>query len=181
MTAIRKSILAFLLVSLATSPSAAETSAESSVKAAIVHKISKFVDWPDSAFSSEDAPIRFCVVGDAQILEALTKLSDRQIHGRLMVAKAAPAPFEVATACDALYLANDEERDAREWTDQVTGKPILTFGETGGYGAEGSIVSIMVRRDKVRFEINLEANKGTGLRIGAQLLQLAAAVGGRGS
>ncbi len=181
MTAIRKSFVSLLLMALAVSPVAADTSTESSVKAAIVHKISKFVDWPDSAFSSEDSPLRFCVVGDDQILEALRKLSNRQIHGRLVEATPAATPSDVSTSCDVLYLANDDERDVNEWTEQVAGRPILTFGETGGYGAEGSIVSVMVRRDKVRFEINLEANDGTGLRIGAQLLQLAAAVGGRGT
>ena len=180
MTAIRNSISLLLLTALVAGAARADTAAESSVKAAIVHKISKFVDWPESAFSSEDSPIRFCVVGDDQILEALKKLSDRRIHGRLIDAIVAPDPSAVATSCDVLYLGSDAERDVAEWTDQVAGQPILTFGETGGYGAENSIVSVMVRRDKVRFEINLEANDGTGLRIGAQLLQLAAAVGGRG-
>ena len=50
---------------------AAETSAEVAVKAAVVHKIAKFVTWPDSAFSSADSPIRFCVVGNGGIFEAL--------------------------------------------------------------------------------------------------------------
>jgi len=38
-----------------------------------------------------------------------------------------------------------------------------------------------VRRNKVRFSIDLAANKNTGLRISAQLLQLAATVDGSGS
>ncbi len=181
MTSIRKSIGLLLLTTLLASTAAADTAAESSVKAAIVHKIAKFVDWPETAFASSDSPIRFCVVGDEQILAALRKLSDRQIHGRLVDAIVAPSPSEVASSCDVLYLGSDAERDVTEWTDEVAGRPVLTFGETGGYGAENSIVSVMVRRDKVRFEINLEANDGTGLRIGAQLLQLAAAVGGRGA
>lgn len=181
MTVIRKGIVSFLLMCFAASSASADTAAESSVKAAIVHKISKFVDWPEHAFASEESPIRFCVVGDSQILDALRKLRDRPIHGRLVDASSAPPPAEVAAACDVLYLGSDAERDAQEWINEVAGKPILTFGETGGYGAKYSIVSVMVRRDKVRFEINLEASDDTGLRIGAQLLQLAAAVGGRGA
>lgn len=181
MTMLRKSIGLLLLIFAATSSASADSAAETSVKAAIVHKISKFVAWPESAFSSEDSPIRFCVVGDEMMLDALGKMSDRQIHGRLVEAVTAPAPSGVVAACDVLYLGSDSEHDVQEWTSQVAGKPILTFGETGGYGAKDSIVSVMVRRDKVRFEINLDANDGTGLRIGAQLLQLAAAVGGRGA
>ena len=125
--------------------------------------------------------MRFCVVGDEQMLLALRKMRDRQVHGRQVEAVTAPPPAEVAANCDVLYLGSDSERSVEQWTDLVAGQPILTFGETGGYGASKSIVSVMVRRDKVRFEINLEANHGTGLRIGAQLLQLAAAVDGRGA
>ena len=181
MNPIRKSIGVLILLSVAAGPLLAETAAETSVKAAIVHKISKFVVWPEDAFSSESAPIRFCVVGDENMLDALKKLRDRQVHGREVEALVAPAPADVAATCDVLYLGHDNDRSVEEWTEQVQGQPVLTFGEAGGYGANESIVSVMVRRDKVRFEINLEANDGTGLRIGAQLLQLAAAVGGRGT
>ena len=40
--------------------------------------------------------------------------------------------------------------------------------------------ALKIDRSFVR-DLNLDANDGTGLRIGAQLLQLAAAVGGRGA
>lgn len=181
MTHLKKSIFTLIVLSVAAGSAAAETAAETSVKAAIVHKISKFVAWPEGTFATDEEPIRFCVVGDASVLEALKKMRDRQIHGRHVEAAAAPDPTEVAASCDVLYLGNDSARNVEEWTDRVNGEPILTFGETGGYGDSKSIVSVMVRRNKVRFEINLDANRGTGLRIGAQLLQLAAAVGGRGA
>ncbi len=169
-----------LLLSLAASPLYADSTAETSVKAAIVHKISKFVAWPKDAFETKESPIRFCVIGDEPMLDAIRSLRDQKIHGRLVEASAAPAPTEVVSACDILYFGDDSERNAQEWISQVAGQPVLTFGETGGYGAERSIVSVSVRRNKVRFQINLDANDGTGLRIGGQLLQLAAAVEGRG-
>ena len=156
---------------------AEDTAAEVTVKAAIVHKIAKFVSWPEHRFDANDDRLRFCVLGDERFLTAFEKLSNRPIHGRQIDAQLAPLPEAVASSCDVLYLAGDEQRAASEWLEAVSGHPVLTFAESGRYAGDGSIVSMAIRRNKVRFSINLEANKGSQLRIGAQLLQLAAQVG----
>ena len=169
-------ILAAIL--LAGTPARAEDSAaEVSVKAAIVHKIAKFVSWPEQRFDADSDRLRFCVLGDQRILTAFEKLADRPIHGRDIAVGVAPVPAEVATSCDVLYLAGDEQHEAQVWLDAVAGEPVLTFAESGRYAGDGSIVSMAIRRNKVRFSINLDAKEGSQLRISAQLLQLAAQVG----
>jgi len=154
-----------------------DASAEVRVKAAIVHKIAKFVTWPESRFTAEGARLRFCVLGDDGALEAFRALQDRPVHGRMLSVDSAPDPDSVAESCDVLYLTNDERFSAGEWLDAVSAHPVLTFAEAGGYAGEGSIVAMAIRRNKVRFSINLKATKNTELRISGQLLQLAAAVG----
>ena len=156
----------------------AESAAEVTVKAAVVHKIAKFVTWPESAFASADAPIRFCVVGNGGIFDALNRMSDRPIQGRKVIVQRVLNPASVAGNCDVLYLTPDVERQAGEWISLIADEPVLTFGDAGAYGGSDSIVMLTIRRNKVRFAINLEANARTGLSISAQLLQLAAAVGG---
>lgn len=169
-------VIAALLLHAATAQSQ-DAAAEVRVKAAIVHKIAKFVTWPESRFATDDESLRFCVLGNAEVVDAFEALRKRPIHGRLLRIQNAPDPDDVAEACDVLYLAQDEHRTASEWFDAVAGHPVLTFAEEGGYGGEGSIVAMAIRRNKVRFSINLKANENSKLRIGAQLLQLAAAVG----
>ena len=160
---------------------AADATAETTVKAAVVHKISKFVVWPPESFESDTSPLRFCVAGDPRFYSAITKLAEQTVHGRPLQAKQIQEPAEAPTSCDVLYLGHDPDRDPTEWTASVERKPILTFAETDGYAGKLSIVRVLVRRDRVRFEINLDANAETGLRISGQLLQLAAAVSGRGT
>jgi len=154
-----------------------DASAEVRVKAAIVHKIAKFVTWPENRFAVEGARLRFCVLGDDGALEAFRALQDRPVHGRMLSVDAAPDPDAVAESCDVLYLTNDERFSAGEWLDAVSDHPVLTFAEAGGYAGEGSIVAMAIRRNKVRFSINLKATENTQLRISGQLLQLAATVG----
>lgn len=163
------------------SAAADESAAEISVKAAIVHKIAKFVSWPAARFDRNEATLRLCVIGDRVVLDAFEALSERPIHGRVLQVLAAPDPNAVAESCEVLYLGGDDGRPATEWLEPIAGHPVLTFGNAGAYGAEGSIVTMTIRRNKVRFAINLEANENTGLRISAQLLQLATTVGSPGS
>jgi len=154
--------------------------AEISVKAAIAHKIAKFVSWPDGRFETQDTPLRFCVLGDQMTLDAFRVLGNRPIHGRSLEVMLAPDPLLVARSCDVLYFGEGDERDSADWLGSVAGQPVLTFGEAGHYGGDDIIVKMTVRRNRVSFSINLEANEDTGLRFSAQLLQLAASAGSPG-
>ncbi len=174
-------LLLAVLTLAAGSAVAEDSAAEISVKAAIVHKIAKFVSWPDSRFEGGRQPLRFCVLGDPMTLQAFENLSDRSIHGRPMLVLPAPEPSAVSSSCDVLYLDDAQQKSADAWIKSVKGQPVLTFGDASEFGEQGTIVTMMVRRNKVRFSIDLDANKNTGLRISAQLLQLAATVGGSGS
>ncbi len=179
MRVIPHSLLVFFLTVLSAAPLHASGDAETSVKAAIMHKIAKFVAWPPDAFASDSEAMRFCVAGDRNMLSAITALADERIHGRMVEAVDVRLPADAAENCDVLFFGENAEGDAQAWTSAIAERPVLTFGDADGYASDGSIVRVMIRRNKVRFEINLDANERTGLRIGGQLLQLAAAVGGR--
>ena len=156
------------------------TPAEHAVKAAIAVKITKFVTWPEAAFAQDDGYIRFCVLDDSHILDAFAELQDVPIQGRLLKLSVLDDPEATGGNCDVLYLEEGPIRRTDIWLRHVADKPILTIGEAGILGAEQSIVSLSLRRKKVRFAINLEASERSGLAVGAQLLHLAAVTSRRG-
>jgi len=160
-------------------PVYADDHTETTVQAAVVHKIAKFVSWPDDAFESVSAPMQFCVSGDARMLDAISALASERVHGRLITPVDVQSPADAIGNCDVLVFGDGSSGDPQEWADAVAERPVLTFATDGGYGVENSIVRVLIRRNKVSFEINLNANENTGLRIGGRLLQLAAVVGGR--
>jgi len=155
----------------------ADVATEHAVKAAIVTKITKFVSWPDGALGDGDAPLRFCVAEDREIFDAFLELRNYEIKGRPMSVQLVSAPSEAALDCDVLYLSDAGIDDPAAWLTEIESQPILTFGESSEY----SIVTITIRRKKVRFSINTRASEKAGLDIGAQLLQLAALSNRRGS
>lgn len=152
----------------------AEQATEHAVKAAVVHKITKFVSWPAGAFKSPKAPIRFCVAGSEPLRAALTKLEVYEIHGRRFLVRGIADPVEVGGRCDVLYLSNEGVQNPSLWVREISDKPVLTFGEPNKKVTDSSIVTISIDRNKVKFDINVAASEKARLSIGAQLLQLAA-------
>lgn len=149
------------------------------MKAAVVHKIAKFVSWPAGAFQSPRAPIRFCVAGSDPMRAALMKLEVREVHGRRISVRGIADPGEVERRCDVLYLSDEGIQSPSIWVRGISDKPVLTFGESNADDADSSIVTISIDGNKVRFAINVAASEKAQLNIGAQLLQLAEFSNGR--
>src|SRR5688572_22778255 len=64
-------------------PAPGATAPENDVKAAFLYNFTKFVVWPEEAFPSTNAPIRFAVLGDEEFGSRLKLLlNDKKAHGR---------------------------------------------------------------------------------------------------
>ncbi len=153
---------------------------EHTVKAAIAHKITKFVTWPEESFASASSPINFCVVDTGPLMEALQALEAHPVHGRQLKVRSLEVPREAAAGCDVLYLSQSAVANPSVWLNEIWDQPVLTFVDAEGRSRGQTIVSLDVRRNKVSFEINKMASEQAGLTIGAQLLQLAALSNQRG-
>lgn len=173
-------VLAYAMLFASTS-TIADSMAEVAVKAAVVHKIAKFVSWPETAFESSNSPMRFCVVGHQMMFNAFEMLDGKSVHGRPVRVMHLSDPADFSSSCDVLYLSPDDDQASIDWLRLVADSPVLTFGEAGKPGTENSIVKVTIRRDKVRFAIDTQASDRAGLSISAQLLQLAASLGSGGA
>lgn len=82
--------LGLLVLALAwTSSSEARSALDAQLRANHVYHSTKFVEWPSSTFSSEDAPLRLCVVASAGAPE-LEALAGRVARGRKIEVVSAP-------------------------------------------------------------------------------------------
>ena len=159
---------------------ATETASEHVLKASVAHRITKFVTWPDGAMTDSDAPIRFCVVDDGPIHDALVRMQDVSVHGREVHVILVSDTAFLADRCHVLYISEGGTADQSAWLAEVADHPVLTFAE--GDVGEGvpAIVSMGTRRNRVIFDINVEASERAGLSISAQLLQLSDQLNRRG-
>lgn len=144
--------------------------AEYEVKAAFVHNIAKFVEWP--AASHAGGKLRLCILGQSPFTKASGALEGERIDGLVWEVQHVDSRSALQ-ACRVLFIAASESGNLRRVLEGIKGRAVLTVGDSGGYAEQGVMVNFYMGENKVRFEINVEAARRAGLKISPQLLKLA--------
>jgi hypothetical protein len=114
-----------------------------------------------------------CVMGDNPFGDYLERLArDRKIKDR-SVRLTFPAKLSELTACHLLFIASNETARVGAIVRRTRGTPILTIGDTTGFAEVGVLVNFFLERDLVRFEVNVDEARRSGLAFSAKLLKLA--------
>lgn len=174
---LRASLLAVVLWGsmLALHSHAQGANPEYALKAALIYKLLKFVDWPDQVFADATQPIALCVVGGDPFEGSLHALSSRQVHGRKLDVRIVGHAPE-ATACQAVFVVAGKPEQVDDHLKELAGRPILTIGDREGFADRGGVVEIAQRGSRLSFVINIDAARRAALRLAAPLLALATVV-----
>jgi hypothetical protein len=154
-------------------PVLAEEVSEYALKAEFIERFTHFVEWPPSAFSGADAPFVICVFGENPFGDYLKKTTaGRTIRDR-KVQLLEPKDLGEVKKCHVLFVARSEKGKLASLLAQTSHQPILTVGDTDGFAQKGVLINFYLDGDKVRFEVNGDAIKKSGLKVSAQLMNLA--------
>jgi hypothetical protein len=168
-------VLACLLLFLACpyAFSQSEGNAEYPLKLAFLFNFTKFIEWPADAFPSADAPMEICVVGQDPFGDDLEQsLRRRTVDNRPMAIRRS-RPGDDLKGCQIVFVTAEANGQAASIVSRLKNSSVLTVGETKGFAANGGVVNFIVEENKLRFEINLDAAKLTGLSLSSKLLALA--------
>ena len=156
-----------------------EVPREERIKAALVFKLVKFVEWPAAAMP-ESEPVRLCVLGESAVGDALAAVDGKPVRDRLAEFRkiSGLTPADV-TGCHLLYIAGN----VREMMggngglpDGLRNFPTLTVSDAPDFARRGGIIGLTRSENKLSFEINLRNARASGLEPGAPLLELATVV-----
>lgn len=164
-----------LLGLLLTSRSGAQPAppSEYQVKAAFIFNFAKFVEWPATAFASEQSPLYIGVLGDNPFGPDLERLiRDKTMNGHSLVLRVCRT-VEEGKKCHILFISSSEKERLSEIFKNLRGANVLTVGETDGFTETGGIVNFVAEGNKIRFQINDVHARGAGLKMSAKLLSLA--------
>lgn len=154
------------------SPAQPAPSREYQIKAVFLFNFIQFVEWPETAFPSYDAPVRIGILGDdpfGQSMEATVK--DETIRNRRLVVQRSHR-LDDLQGCHLIFFCKSESRQMREILAQLDGRPVLTVSESEGFARRGGVIAFYPDGKKVRFEINSETAQRAGLKMSSQLLEL---------
>jgi hypothetical protein len=148
------------------------------VKVEFIERFTRFIVWPAEAFRGADGPFTLCVLGDTPAAPWLEHLArERRIQDR-RVDYRRTKPSDDLGACNLLFLAAGERPRLKQVLQRVSGKPVLTVGDSEGFAREGVIINLFLDENgHVRFEMSSAELRKSGLKVSAQLLRLARMVG----
>lgn len=160
-----------------TAQAALETEAnEAAVQAAFVFNFARFTEWPPASFSSKAAPLNHCLFGPREALaHALNSLSERPVQGH-------PLHFiqsdrlEDLKNCHLVFVAEPDAKKRAQALQALAGQPTLTVSDIEGFAREGGMIGLTRVGTRLRFEINRVQSQRAGLRLAADLLNLATAI-----
>jgi hypothetical protein len=154
-----------------------QSSRDTLVKAAFLHKFASFVEWPPGAFARPDAPLRIGILGDDLVWRDLSDLAhDRDRDGRPVSVTRLGAGDPLA-GFHILYLkASSPARIADLMASVPEGT--LTIADSDGAHPHGSVLSFYLDEGRVRFGVSLEAAARQKLRLSPKLVAIARQVQG---
>jgi hypothetical protein len=166
--------LTLLLVLLGAPGAAAQPLGEYEVKAAFLFNFLKYIQWPPAPAGS---PLNICVAGRNPFGDALVRtVEGERIDGRPVRARVI---LEPEAGCHLLFIPDGANSSA--YLRAARNTPTLTVGESPGFLARGGVINFVLDGTTVRFEIDAEAARRTGLEVSSRLLRLGVApAGGRG-
>lgn len=170
-------ICAIGMISAVNAPSFATTpvASEHTLIAAFLYNFLKFTEWPDGTINDE---MTLCTSKNSALeeLDAIT--------GRIAQSKPVRIKHTILNEslhdCQLLFLLRDEgEEHIREWLKTTEGKPILIISNTHKFLDMGGMIALINDGKNLNFAVNLERVRYAGLKLNAQLLQIAREVRGR--
>ena len=132
------------------------------LKARCIGFIAGFTLYPPS--SPQVAPISIGLLGSPNFEEHFREVfpPERTILGR-RVRLEYPKTEAEAKMLKVLFIGRSEEARLSEILHWVKGRPVLTIGDTPGFAEKGVMVNIILEKQLIRLEVNLQASREAGL------------------
>lgn len=143
------------------------------VKAAFLYKFPSYIEWPPEVVAPR-APLVIAVIGDEEVARALhAVLAQRSGQGDRPVSLRTVAADGSLDGVHLLYVGGSESARIRSYAQRARQQAMLLVTDATNALNDGSMINFLRVRDRVRFEISLEAAERARLRISARLLAVA--------
>ncbi|HVU55294.1 MAG TPA: YfiR family protein [Puia sp.] len=151
----------------------APLSREYELKAVFLYNFAQFVEWPPTAFSNSEAPLIIGVIGKNPFGTRLKDIvSGEKVNGHDVSVQYYDNAEDIGT-CHILFINLPEAKKREQVLQLLKDRNILTVSDAPGFPAEGGMIRLFTRDNKIRFEVNLEVSRAAGLSISSKLLRLA--------
>lgn len=164
-------ILALAFSLLASAPAFAQASAEYRVKAGFLYNFIAFTEWPSGVGSR----LTLCVHGGHPFDGELHALEGKTVNGRTLALRHTEG-LQQLKGCQVVFVARPAIDSLPRIVELTRGEPVLVVADSPGALDAGAGINLLLRQDRVAFEVSLGATRGARLALSSKLLRLASEV-----
>lgn len=157
-----------------------DSPSENELKAIYLYNFLQFVQWPKEKCNlPHGKSVQICVLGDSpfepvlRILQKKLELKNQELQ--LNFFETYHEDLELPTCC-LLFISSSEQKNLPKILNSIDDKAILTVTDSGTITPHGVMITLVSRKNTVRWTINREPVKKAGLRLSAKLLAIAVQV-----
>ena len=145
---------------------------EYQLKMVFLYKFAKFVQWPEEAFADAKSPIIIGILGKDPFGPEFDKaIEGRTAYGRSIQLRRF-TPDDAFEECHILFVSSSLKEDLKTLIEQLERQPVLTVSDISGFPQAGGMVNLIIKKEQLRMQINLEAAQHADLRISSRLLKM---------
>ena len=167
-------------VVLTSGPGLADDDRVNALKVAYLLNFTRFIQWPESALGDSFV---IAVIGNPELAAGLRALerSDKQVQGRPIRIRVLDDAVVIGD-CQMLFIGAAAVADLPRIRARTEDRPVLLVGDSPGPAERGVAINLFLKPDilgageRLRFQISQRALKGRGLKVSAQLYDVAEVV-----
>lgn len=147
------------------------------MKTGFIERFTRFINWPNDSVQNDTInPFIITVLGENPFDCTLNEFySDTMIKKRNVVINYISSISELEP-CHILFISGSCKSDLEQILNIANQHAILTISETKGFAKKGVLINFYIDKNKIRFEINQQAFKDSGLKVSHLLLKIAKVV-----
>ena len=161
---------------MASASARADDNKEYLVKAAFIYNFIKFVEWPEDRAISKQSSINICVVGSSPLSGTGSVFKAASTAKLTLSLVSEKNPRNIGSRCHIAFIGASEESRLSDVLAPLKDQPVLTVSDIDDFADRGGMIGFVTEDNKVKLVINPKAATATGMRIDAQLLEIATRV-----
>jgi hypothetical protein len=149
------------------------TTREYQLKAAFLFNFTQFVEWPQKAFQTEQAPAIMGILGNDPFGTYIDEtVVGETINGHSLIVKRYKKVEDIQS-CHILFINLNDQEHLKKALAELKERNILTVSDEKEFIKLGGMIRFFTENNKIQFQINPEAAKTADLVISSKLLRLA--------
>jgi len=166
----------FLSITLCSySVHASSVNDEYKLKAALIYKLIRFVNWPQTK-QLKRKNFSLCILGDDDFGNAFNVLEDRKVGSLPIIIYRYKQSENTINNCQLVFVSESKNSFMKPILKSMSSHPILTISDSESFAENGGIIQITQGKKRLGFKINLQQANTSNLKIAAPLLSLATIV-----